>query len=216
MGKSSTTFKSIFKEFHEFFLLFFADKKSTPDTSPNPSPRTVRSKSIPNGNSSLDPVGGGGVAPIARSEDVEDETSGGNNKNASVTNGGDSNVSAYNKVNAGKMESNSDKIVSSTPIKKNWRNSLVLNRSSGSTPAASSGSKTDKDENLLDPPWWSDEDDDEKTDRTAGSLNNNNSNGNNRSNGAKISEDGFEFFSSTEEEEEDGDQTSLDSMTTSR
>lgn len=71
-----------------------------------------------------------------------------------------------------------------------------------------------------DPPWWSDEDDDEKTDRAASSSLNNNSENNISSNCGKNAsnsvEDGFESFSCTEDEDDEGDQTSLDSTTTSR
>ena len=91
----------------------------------------------------------------------------------------------------------------STPIKKsNWR----LN---GSTSHLVGSKSTDSPS--LDPPWWSDEDDDEKTDRNASTI----TNGNSSKNHSHSVEDGFESFSCTDEEDE-GDQTSLDSTSTSR
>ncbi len=102
-------------------------------------------------------------------------------------------------------------VLSSTPIKKNWRNSLVLSRSSDKGAASTASNLVDPD-----PPWWSDEDDDEKTDRTAGSLNNNNNSGSSNGSTKINGDDEFESFSGTEDEEEDGDQVSLDSITTSR
>ena len=95
----------------------------------------------------------------------------------------------------------------STPIKKssNWR----LNGSTSHL-VQSKSSTTDLTHSL-DPPWWSDEDDDEKTDRNASTI----TNGNSIKNHSHSVEDGFESFSCTDEEDE-GDQTSLDSTSTSR
>ena len=92
----------------------------------------------------------------------------------------------------------SEKNNHSTPKKSSWRSlsNGVHHVKQGST--------------NLDPPWWSDEDDDERTDRNA-SL----TNGNNSKNHSHSVEDGFESFSCTDEEDE-GDQTSLDSTSTSR
>ena len=87
----------------------------------------------------------------------------------------------------------------STPKKSSWR------LSNGSTSQLVKNSSDD-------PPWWSDEDDDERTDRNASTLTNGNSSGKNHSHSV---EDGFESFSCTDEEDE-GDQTSLDSTSTSR
>ena len=102
-------------------------------------------------------------------------------------------------------------INTSTPKKSSWRLSnhfIKTNRTS------TNSIETTAD---ADPPWWSDEDDDEKTDRNA-SLNNNSESSKHSNNGKNASnsvEDGFESFSCTDEEDE-GDQTSLDSTTTSR
>ena len=85
----------------------------------------------------------------------------------------------------------------STPKKSSWR-------------SLSNGVHHVKQGSNPEPPWWSDEDDDERTDRNA-SL----SNGNNSKNHSHSVEDGFESFSCTDEEDE-GDQTSLDSTSTSR
>lgn len=94
----------------------------------------------------------------------------------------------------------------STPIKKssNWR----LN---GSTSHLVQSKSSTTESPSLDPPWWSDEDDDEKTDRNASTI----TNGNSSKNHSHSVEDGFESFSCTDEEDE-GDQTSLDSTSTSR
>jgi hypothetical protein len=93
---------------------------------------------------------------------------------------------------------------SSTPKKPNtnWRISQVVK-----------GGETLEGAADPDPPWWSDEDDDEKTDRSAPLSISTSDNNTKTSNGH--TEEGFESFSCTDEEDE-GDQTSLDSTTTSR
>lgn len=100
-------------------------------------------------------------------------------------------------------------VISSTP-KKGWRlknGNLCLEKEQPQQPPSDS--------------WWSDEDDDERTDRSAasGTVNNNSSESyiavKNAKNHSNSVEDGFESFSCTDEEDE-GDQTSLDSNTTSR
>lgn len=92
-------------------------------------------------------------------------------------------------------------VISSTPIKKSsWRLSL-------------NGNSLAKNTADNDPPWWSDEDDDERTDRNAGSSLV--ANGSSKNHSSHSVEDEFESFSCTDEEDE-GDQTSLDSNSTSR
>ncbi len=127
-----------------------------------------------------------GLAPIAKTEEMSDDLS-----EETLVNGGESEV-----------------INTSTPIRKgSWR----LSNGSSNTKSSS--------ENDPEPPWWSDEDDDERTDRNASSLVANGSDINHVNNGAKLQsnsvEDEFESFSCTDEEDE-GDQTSLDSNSTSR
>ena len=105
-------------------------------------------------------------------------------------------------VNGGESESSS--VINTSTPKKSWRLSNHFVKSNRTLEGAADP----------DPPWWSDEDDDEKTDRTA-SLNNNSGRISCGKNASNSVEDGFESFSCTDEEDE-GDQTSLDSTTTSR
>lgn len=91
-----------------------------------------------------------------------------------------------------------DNVISSTPIKKSsWR---LQNGNLVHEKAASGNEEI----------FWSDEDDDEKTDRNASNC----INGNQKISTDSV-EDEFESFSCTDEEDE-GDQTSLDSNSTSR
>ena len=158
--------------FSNISLLYFTDKKSTPDCSPVSSP-SILAKSNGSKCSNSD-----GLAPIAKTEEMSDD------------------LSEETLVNEKNCQNQT-----STPKKSSWR----LNGSTSHLVKNTDGTNHD-------PPWWSDEDDDERTDRNASTLTNGNSSGKNHSHSV---EDGFESFSCTDEEDE-GDQTSLDSTSTSR
>ena len=178
------------------FFCYFTDKKSTPDHSPAQSPflkskcpeiqTTTQNGSTNKNNSTEFPDG---LAPLAKNEEMSDD------------------LSEETLVN-GENPENSGHVISSTPKKSSWRlnghahHSLV------------------KSESALEPHWWSDED--EEPQENGSACRSNNSNGacdestpGKTNNSVHSVEDGFESFSCTDEEDE-GDQTSLDSNSTSR